>query len=136
MRGQRSTIFLSIHFDPQPATKVTWSQNPGDQEQRLHVTSIFLNYISEHLRNSTEVEDALVAQARQVGNNVRDVPQRVSDEQVETGESRVQLLRLGKVLQTTGKLTPGLHGDTEDYRAVCFKQLSFLLSHVLLIPRG
>lgn len=24
MRGRRSTIFLSFHFDPQPATEVTW----------------------------------------------------------------------------------------------------------------
>lgn len=69
-----------------------------------------------YLRNSAEIEDALVAQAGQVGDNIRDVSQCISDQQVETGEGRLKLLGLGQVLQTTGKLTPSLHRDTEDRR--------------------
>ncbi|TNN82690.1 hypothetical protein EYF80_007208 [Liparis tanakae] len=52
--------------------------------------------------------------AGQVGDDVRDVSQSISDQQVETGQSQLQLLRLGQVLQTTCKLTPGLHGDNDD----------------------
>ena len=65
-----------------------------------------------YLWNGTEIEDALVAQAGQVGDDVRDVSQSVSDQQVETGQSRLQLLRLGQVLQTARELTPSLHRDT------------------------
>lgn len=65
-----------------------------------------------YLWNCAEVEDALVLQAGQVGDNIGDVSQSVSDQKVETGESRVQLLRLSKVLQATCKLTPSLHVDT------------------------
>lgn len=67
--------------------------------------------ISVYLWNGTEIEDALVAQAGQVGNNIRDVTKSISDQQVETRETQLQLLRLGQVLQTTCKLTPGLHRD-------------------------
>lgn len=69
-----------------------------------------------YLWNGTEIEDALVAQAGQIGDNIRDVMQSISDQQVETGKSRLQLLGLSQVLQTTCKLTPSLHRDTEDTR--------------------
>lgn len=62
-----------------------------------------------YLRNSTEIEDALVVQAGQVGNNIGDMSQCISDKQVETRQSRLQLLGLGQILQTAGKLTPSLH---------------------------
>ncbi len=94
---------------------------------KYHVTQIKLNRsivgkscISVYLWNGAEIEDALVAQAGQVGDNVRDVSQSISDQQVETGESRIQLLGLSKVLHMTCKLTPGLHRDTNGFRNVLF----------------
>lgn len=79
-----------------------------------------------YLWNSTEIEDALVAQAGQVGDNIRDVSQCIGDQQVETRESRLEPLGLGQVLQTTGKLTPSLHRDAMDTRYVCIFALQFL----------
>lgn len=64
---------------------------------------------SAYLWNGTEIKDALVAQAGQVGNNIRDVTQSISDQKVETGQRRLQLLRLGQILKTACKLAPSLH---------------------------
>lgn len=61
-----------------------------------------------YLRNGAEIEHALVVQAGQVGDNIGDVPQSIGDQQVETGEGRLQLLGMGQVLETTRKLTPSL----------------------------
>lgn len=65
-----------------------------------------------YLRNGAEIEHALVVQAGQVGDNIRDVPQGIGDQKVEAGEGRLQLLGMGQVLETTRKLTPSLreHG--------------------------
>lgn len=53
--------------------------NPSKGSTYYIFLPTFRSDISEHLWNSTEVEDALVAQAGQVGNNIRDMPQRISD---------------------------------------------------------
>lgn len=79
-----------------------------------------------YLWNGAEIKDALVAQAGQVGDNVRDVSQSVSDQQVETEESRIQLLGLSQVLQMIFKLTPSLHRHTN-----CFRNVLFLKRHNL-----
>lgn len=105
-------------MEPKPTLPVPG--NPREGSTYYIFLPTFRSYI-EYLWNSTEVEDALVAQAGQVGNNIRDMPQRISDKQVETGESRIELLGLGKVLQTTSKLTPSLHRDTEDNGTMLFK---------------
>ena len=61
-----------------------------------------------YLRYGAEVEDALVAQTAEVGDDVGDVAEGVGHQQVEAGQGRVQLLRLGQVLQTRGELAPCL----------------------------
>lgn len=73
-----------------------------------------------HLWNGTEVKDTLVVQAGQVGDNIGNVPQSVGDQKVETGQRRLQLLRLSQVLQTACKLTPRLYGNTGQKSPNCW----------------
>lgn len=52
---------------------------------------------SAHLGDSTEVEDTLVFEAGQVGEDVGDVVEGVGDELIEALHGRVDVLWLGKV---------------------------------------
>lgn len=91
-------IFSQINKSRSEKLGRTWKQRQCREVKGVRV----------YLRNCTEIEDALVAQARQIGDNVRHVSQSVGDEQVETRQSRLDLLWPGQVLQAVCKLTPGL----------------------------
>lgn len=52
---------------------------------------------SAHLGDSTEVEDTLVFEAGQVGEDIGDVVEGVGDELIEALHSHVDVLWLGKV---------------------------------------
>lgn len=69
-----------------------------------------------YLWNGTKIEDALVAQPRQVGDDVGDVVQSIGDQQVETRQSRLQFLGVSKILKSTGELAPSLNRHTAGLR--------------------
>ena len=61
-----------------------------------------------NLRNGTEVEDTLVANAGHVEQGVGDVLQGVGDEQIETVNCSCSVLGESQILQLGPKLTPRL----------------------------
>lgn len=74
---------------------------------KLQCSAVSLRNKSD-LRNGTEVEDALVAEAGQVCDDVWDVVEGIGHQQVEAGQSGAQVLRMSEILQTLRELTPGL----------------------------
>lgn len=92
------------------ATPLEWSHNPSDsrkgRNQEIKRKTSTSNSSPEdeeplessaHLGDSTEVEDTLVFEAGQVGEDIRDVVEGVGDELVEALHSHVNVLWLGKV---------------------------------------
>lgn len=66
---------------------------------------------SAHLGDSAEVEDTLVFEAGQVGEDVGDVVEGVGDELVEALHGHVDVLWLGKVRELLGIPAPNLNTE-------------------------
>ena len=64
--------------------------------------------MTTHLWDGTEVEDALVAEAGHVGEDVRNVMEGVGDEFVETGDCLAPPLRAGQLQHLLAVLAPCL----------------------------
>lgn len=66
---------------------------------------------SAHLGDSAEVEDTLVFEAGQVGEDVGDVVEGIGDELIEALHGHVDVLWLGKVRELLGIPAPNLNTE-------------------------
>jgi len=66
-------------------------------------------YVITYLGDSTEVEDTLVFQARQVSEDIRNVAESIGDELIHTLDGHIYVLWLGKVRELLRVSAPNLN---------------------------